>query len=77
MNRTVTRSRIAPDGTVTLQFPVQNAGEEVVITVQSAVAPRIEMSQEEWSARVARLAGKWQGDFEVVDEGDYEQREQL
>lgn len=74
MNRIVTHSKVAPDGTVTVQLPIEYAGKQVEVTIQK-LAPLVEMSQEEWNARISELAGKWQGDFEEIDEGPIQERE--
>ncbi len=74
MNRIVTRSKIAADGTVTVQLPIQDAGEEVEVIVQSLRKEKL--TQEEWAAWVESMAGSM-GPIEIDYEGDYEEREPL
>ena len=35
------------------------------------------LSPEEWRQRILETAGKWQGEFERPEQGEYEQREPL
>jgi hypothetical protein len=74
MNDIVTRSKIAPDGTVTVQLPVKNAGEEVEVTVRSLLKEKL--TQAEWAAWVDSMAGSM-GPIVIDYEGDYEEREPL
>ncbi|WP_459558445.1 hypothetical protein [Lacunimicrobium album] len=75
MNRIVTRSKIAPDGTVTVQLPLKNAGEEVKVTVQPLIKEKL--TQAEWAAWVESMAGSIEGPIEIDDEGDFEIRDEL
>ena len=51
------------------------ADQEVQITVESVGWPAL--LPDEWRRRILETAGKWQGDFERPEQGDYEQREPL
>ena len=77
MNRIVVKSRIGSDGILQLALPVgpADADREVQITIEPVdhSAP----SADEWRRRILETAGKWQGDFERPDQGEYEQREPL
>jgi len=44
--------------------------------VEQAVSPP-PPSPEEWRQRILETAGKWQGEFERPEQGEYEQREPL
>jgi hypothetical protein len=77
MNRIVVRSRVGSDGSLRLTLPVGPAAadQEVQITVEP-VGPSA-LSPAEWRRRVLEAAGKWQGEFERPEQGEYEQREPL
>jgi hypothetical protein len=74
MTQIVMTSRVGPDGTLTLALPADAAGQEVRVTVEPT---RPAMTQEEWRAWVDSMAGSWQGDFERMPQGEYEDREPL
>ena len=44
---------------------------------QSAATLTLLVSQDEWQRLVLSTAGKWQGRFERLEQGDYEQRDPL
>lgn len=48
--------------------------ERVTVRIEPAVS---RMSRKEWEELVLSTAGKWEGEFERPDQGDYEQRESL
>jgi predicted DNA-binding antitoxin AbrB/MazE fold protein len=48
--------------------------EHVTVRIQPRVS---RMSREEWQEIVLSTAGKWEGEFERPEQGDYEQREPL
>ena len=77
MNRIVVKSRVGSNGVLQLTLPVgaANANQEVQITVEPAGPPAL--SADEWRRRILETAGKWQGEFERPEQGDYEQREPL
>jgi predicted DNA-binding antitoxin AbrB/MazE fold protein len=63
------------NGVLKLDKPLPLSEHEHV-TVQ--IQPRVNrMSQEEWRAIVLSTAGKWEGEFERPEQGEYEQREPL
>ncbi len=77
MNRIVLKSRVDSNGVLHLDLPVglDVADREVQITIEPVrPAP---MSQEEWQHWVDETAGKWQGEFERPEQGEYEQREPM
>jgi hypothetical protein len=53
----------------------EEANREVQITVEEV--PPAPMSQEEWQQLVLSTGGKWQGEFQRPEQGDYERREPL
>lgn len=76
------RSRIGPDGMLSLQIPIgpEDANQEVVVTVRPAEEPpastRPKMSREEWLRFIDETAGHWEGEPLVrPEQGQYEQRE--
>ncbi len=77
MNRIVLKSRVDSNGVLHLDLPVglDVADREVQITIEP-VRPA-SMSQEEWQHWVDETAGKWQGEFERPEQGEYEQREPM
>jgi hypothetical protein len=77
MNRIVVKSRVGSNGVLQLTLPVgpADAGQEVQVTVEPAGPPAL--SPDEWRQRVLETAGKWQGELERPEQGEYEQREPL
>lgn len=76
MTRITMNSTVGADGTLTLTLPPENAGQDVRITIESATR-KVAMTQDEWRAWVAGMAGTWQGEFERPPQGEYEERESL
>ncbi len=74
MDRIVVTSRVGSDGTLQLALPVgpAAAGREVRITIEPVGPPAL--SPDEWRRRVLETAGKWQGELERPEQGEYEQR---
>ena len=77
MNRIVVNSRVGSNGILQLTLPVgpADADQEVRITVEPIGPPTL--SPDEWRRRILETAGKWQGEFERPEQGEYEQREPL
>ena len=77
MNRIVVKSRVGANGVLQLTLPVgsADANQEVQITVEPVGPPAL--SPEEWQRGILETAGKWQGEFERPEQGEYEQREPL
>jgi hypothetical protein len=75
MTRIVVTSKVNSDGTLHLTLPADSAGQDVRVTVEP-VAPAT-LPPAEWRAWVASMAGTWQGDFERMPRGEYEEREPL
>jgi len=77
MNRIVLKSKVGRDGILHLALPVGMAevDQEVQVTIEPVVRPA--MTQDEWRAWVAAMAGTWEGDFERPPQGEYEEREPL
>jgi hypothetical protein len=76
MTRIIVNSKVGPDGTLTVTLPPDAAGQDVRVTIEPA-AEKSPMTQEEWRAWVQSMAGSWQGDFERMPRGEYEEREPL
>jgi hypothetical protein len=78
MTPTTITSRVGADGILSVSIPLSpsDANQEVRVTVES-VNPKPTMTQDEWRAWVGSLAGRWQGDFERPDQGEFEQRDSL
>jgi hypothetical protein len=76
MTRMRLSARVDADGVLRLNVPVgaDDADQEVQVTIEPA---RPAMTQEEWRRWVDSMAGKWQGEFERPEQGEYEQRDAL
>jgi hypothetical protein len=70
-------SVVGSDGVLQFTLPLDpsDANREVQITVEPVQPAR--MSAQDWRNRVLDTAGKWQGEFERPDAGDYEVREPM
>jgi len=77
MNRMVVKSMVGNDGILHLALPVgiEEANREVQVTVEPV--PPVPVSQEEWENLIVSTAGRWQGEFERPEQGEYEEREPL
>ena len=77
MNRMVVKSTVSSDGVLHLALPVgvEEANKEVQVTVESTLP--VPVAQEEWQELILSTAGKWQGEFERPEQGEYEEREPL
>jgi hypothetical protein len=77
MNRIIVKSRVDSNGILNLALPVgpADADREVQITVEPVGPPAL--SLDEWRRGILETAGKWQGDFERPEQGEYERREPL
>jgi hypothetical protein len=77
MNRIVVKSRVGSNGVLQLTLPVgpADADREVQITIEPVGTPVL--SPDEWRQRILETAGKWQGELERPEQGEYEQREPL
>jgi hypothetical protein len=77
MTPIVVQSRVNSEGVLHLDMPVglEQADKEVRVTVEPLPAGPV--SQDEWHRAILSTAGKWQGEFERPEQGEYEQREPL
>jgi hypothetical protein len=77
MNRIVVRSKVGSNGILQVAVPVgpADADREVQITIEPLALKSL--SPEEWRQRVLETAGKWEGELERPEQGEYEQREPL
>ena len=76
------RTRIGPDGILTLSVPVgmTEANREVKVIVEpadTAVRKTAKLTPEEWAQFVADTAGAWKGDLDAPEQGELEVRDQL
>ncbi len=81
MTRIELRTRIGPDGILTLNVPagISEANREVTVIVEpvdAAVRKTGKMTPEEWKRFVDEIAGAWKGDLQRPDQGDLEIRDQ-
>jgi hypothetical protein len=77
MNRVRVKSKVGNDGVLQVSLPLgsSEAGQEVQITIEPV--NRSSLSADEWRHFVMETAGKWQGELERPEQGEYEQRELL
>jgi hypothetical protein len=77
MDRIVVKSRVGSNGILQLAVPVgaADADREVQVTVEAVGSPT--QSPDEWRRGVMETAGKWEGEFERPEQGEYEKREPL
>jgi hypothetical protein len=77
MTRMTVKSRVGADGVLHVTVPVSpaDANQEVQVTIEPLGPPP--MTQEEWRAFVLSTAGKWEGDLERADQGEYKERDPL
>jgi hypothetical protein len=75
------RTKVGPDGMLTLNVPVgmAEANRDVRVVVESVTpgdggAPA--MTREEWQTFIAETAGAWLGDLERPEQGEYETRDE-
>ena len=75
MNRMVVRSRIDTDGVLRVNVPVGrgDADREVQLTIEPATPASA--SVESYADWIERVAGQWQGEFERMPQGEFEQRD--
>ena len=72
------RSRVGPDGVLTLAVPVgaAEANREVIVTVRTA-DPKPPHDPEEWRRFVESTAGSWKGEpFVRPQQGEFEKRDE-
>jgi hypothetical protein len=76
MNRIVVKTKVGGNGILQLAVPVDpaDAGREVQVTVEPTGPPP---SPAEWRQSVLETAGKWQGDLERPEQGEFERRDPL
>ena len=77
MNAMIVRSRVDPDGVVRVAVPVgaAEADREVQVTIEPL--PAINDEHADYVAWLESSAGRWQGEFERMPQGDFEAREQF
>jgi len=77
MNRLIVRSRVDGDGVLRVVVPIgaTEADREVQVTVEPLSQAVGE--QAEYIAWLDSIAGKWQGEFELMPQGGFETRDVL
>ncbi len=77
MDRIVVKTQVGSNGILQLTLPVglADANREVQVTVEPTNPATL--SPDEWRRGILETAGKWQGEFERPEQGEYEQREPL
>jgi hypothetical protein len=77
MNRIVIKSKVGRNGILQLTLPIgpADANQDVQVTVEPL--GKQPPTAEEWRQFILATAGKWQGDFERPEQGEYEEREPL
>ena len=73
MTRLTVNTKVGPDGTLSVTLPPDTAGQDVRVTIEPT-SPGTGVSPEEWQSWVSSMAGTWEGDFERMPQGDYEER---
>jgi hypothetical protein len=75
MTTMIVRSRVDGDGVVRIAVPVgaSEVDREVQITIEPLPPPREDHA--EYVAWLEHSAGRWQGEFERMPQGDFEQRD--
>jgi hypothetical protein len=77
MTRTVLKSRVGADGVLSVRVPLgrDDANCEVTVTIEPAsIAAKDEAGYVAW---LESIAGRWQGDFEQLPQGEFERRDPL
>ena len=77
MTRTTLTSRVGTDGTLSLSVPlgIKEANREVIVTIEPQLQKQEDQSS--YHAWLESIAGKWQGNVELLPQGDFEQRDSL
>lgn len=77
MSPMVVRSRVDADGVLRVAVPVgpAEADREMQVTIEPL--PRRSDERAEYLAWLEESAGRWQGDFERLPQGEFEQRDFL
>lgn len=77
MNRMIVRSRVDSDGMLRVNVPVgaSEADREMQVTIEPLEATAEEHGK--YVAWLESIAGRWQGDFERMPQGEFEQRDSL
>lgn len=76
MTPVVLTTRVGSDAILHLAAPPAAADQDVRVTVEP-IAPKKEMTPEEWRTFILSKAGSWQGELERPEQGELEQREPL
>ena len=73
MTRIVLKSKVGADGVLHVALGAAEANHDVKVTIEPLASTAEE--QAEYVAWLDSIAGKWQGDFDRMPQGDFEQRD--
>lgn len=77
MNRIVVNTKLDSEGVLHLALPIGAADADRAVRIIVEPTSSVSLSQEEWRQRILQTAGKWQGEWQRPEQGNYEQREPL
>jgi hypothetical protein len=74
MNRVELTARVGEDGVLTVRVPLDKAeANHLVRVVVEPLGPPAR-TQEEWLKFIEETAGKWEGELERPEQGEFEKR---
>ena len=79
ITRIVVHSRVGPAGVLYVDVPLgtSEANREFRVVVEDAAPPIPRNEADDWQTFTNRAAGSWQGDFERLEQGQLEMRDEL
>jgi hypothetical protein len=83
MNKVILTSQVGTDGVLKMSIPLkpEDANKPVRVTVEpldEAEAPATRpTTREEWLKFIENTAGKWEGELERPEQGEYERRDEF
>ena len=77
MTRLVVESQVGADGVLRLDVPLGAADANLAVKVTIDAVPKPDAEQANYVAWLDRVAGKWQGDFERLPQGEFELRDEF
>jgi len=75
MSRIVLRSQVGLDGMLRIVVPIGSAEADRPMQVTIEPIPTEAVSTPRYTDWLDRIAGRWQGEFERISAGDFEQRD--
>jgi hypothetical protein len=76
MTQITLKARVGSDGVLHLHLGEAQAGRDVQVTIETTPAEDASSSAE-YSAFLRATAGAWHGEFERLDQGEYETRDAM